>query len=607
MNLRKAVLFVAMAGYLALFLPGCGKSVPVTVLPLNVSNTSLPVAVTFKAYSATLTSTGGMGPFTWAIVSGTLPSGISLNSNGTFSGSTGVTGDSNITVQVTDSQKPVAAVATAALKLTVNAPLSITTTSLKLAAVNVPYQVSLTATGGASPYAWALTSGTLPAGLMLDPSFGVIYGLPTVEGTSNITVQVTDAENPAVTVQQALVLTVGGAVARLSGNYAFLFRGFNNGKLVLQAGSFVSDGTGNITGGVTDIMSTSSVNTNVALKGTYTLDSTGHGTMSLMFGPGGSVGTGSYQIANSLAGYWSFIQNGDGKTVQYGSGTFQQQGTVPTDLTNSMGNWVFGGYGADPSDNRYAAGGTFNLQAGASGTASTIQSGVLDYNDHGSVSTNNGFTGTIGLADATTGRGTLSFSSDASVTSGFAYYYVNDSNLIVIGTDKVQNSTPLILYTMIQQTTFIPINNTILNGNGITELTAVTPGDSAAAETSLGVFSLDANGNFFATIDDNTGGTLTQSKPTGTYAVTATGRTTFTGLSNSPIFYIATTDRGFLLGTDANVTYGEMEQQRPPQQSNASFVNVNTGGTILAPAVPTQTVEVDTYTADGKRWLDGNV
>ncbi len=150
---------------------------------------------------------------------------------------------------------------------------------------------------------------------------------------------------------------------------------------------------------------------------------------------------------------------------------------------------------------------------------------------------------------------------------------------------------------MLKQTTVVPVDNTILNGNGIMELTAATA--AGVPETSLGLFSLDAAGHFFATIDDNNGGTLTQPMPSGTYSVTSNGRTTFTGLSNSPILYIGNTDVGFIVGTDADVTYGVMEEQRPPQQANSSFINMNDGGTILAPAVPTQTVEVDTFTADG--------
>jgi len=601
MNLRKAVLAVVAATILVLGFSGCGKgNIPVNVLPLNITSTTPPTAVINKAYTTTLTATGGLGPFSWAIISGTLPSGLTLSTNGVISGTATSTGSSTLTIQVTDSQTPTHAVASAGITLKVNNPLALATTSIDPAATNVPYQFTLNATGGAEPYTWSLTAGSLPSGLMLDPGFGVIYGTATTKGTYPITIQVADAENPAVTVQQSYNFVVGGPVARLHGPYTFLFRGFNNGKQVLQAGSFVSDGNGNITSGVTDIMSTSSTHTGVAITGTYTVDDTGHGTMSLMFGPNGSVGSGSYQITNALGGYWAFIQNGDGNSTQYGAGTFSKQGNVPTDLMNSKGNWVFGGYGADSSDSRYAAGGTLNIQPGAAGTGGgSLQSGVLDFNDHGSVSQNVSFTGTVTQPDSKTGRGTMSLT-QGSVSRLFAFYYIDDGDFTAIEIDPVTDNTPLILYSMIKQTTFIPIDNTILNGNGITELTSVaTVNGQQVAETSLGLWSFNLMGTLWATLDDNTGGAITQTQPQGTYSVTNTGRTTFTGLSFAPIFYIATTDRGFMLGTDANVTYGEMEQQRPPSQSNGGFINANAGGSIISPALPSQIVEVDTFNADG--------
>ncbi len=601
MNLRKAVFLVVAAGCLAAGLSGCGKgTVPITVMPLSVANSSLPVAVVNKSYSTTLTANGGLGPFSWAIISGSLPSGITMSTSGVFSGTATSTSSSDITVQVTDSQTPVPAVATAALTLKVNNPLSITTTSLKLASVNVPYQVAIKADGGSQPYTWSVVSGSLPDGLTLDPSFGVIYGTPKAKGTSNFTVQVADGETPPVMVQQALELTVGGPNARFSGSYVFYFRGFNNGKLVLQAGSLVSDGMGNVTSGITDIMATSGTNTGVSVTGTYTVDDTGHGTMSLSFGHNGSAGSGTYQIASTISGYFSFIENGDGQTTQYGSGILASQTNVVTDLTNLKGNWVFGGYGADSSDNRYAAVGGLDLQPNSAGTSASVGSGVLDSNDHGSVSNSNSFTGNFTLPDSTTGRGSMSLTA-GSTTTQYSTYFIDSANFVIIGTNPVTTSTPLILYTMVKQTTFLHIDNTILNGNGITELTAApSPNGTPVSEAALGLFSFDGQGNFWATLDDNSGGKLTQNKPSGTYSVTDNGRTTFTGLDTAPIFYIANTDRGYYLGTDANVTYGEMEQQRPPQMNNASLVNANSGGSIIAPAVAEETVEVDSFNADGK-------
>ena len=85
-------------------------------------------------------------------------------------------------------------------------PPSITTTSLPSGTQNTAYSATLAATGGATPYTWSIISGALPAGLTLASSSGAISGTPTGSGTSNCTVQVTDANSQTAT--KALSLTI---------------------------------------------------------------------------------------------------------------------------------------------------------------------------------------------------------------------------------------------------------------------------------------------------------------------------------------------------------------------------------------------------------------
>lgn len=57
-----------------------------------------------QSYSQTLQASGGTEPYTWSIITGSLPPGLSLNSSiGTVSGTPTSTGTFNFTVQVTDS------------------------------------------------------------------------------------------------------------------------------------------------------------------------------------------------------------------------------------------------------------------------------------------------------------------------------------------------------------------------------------------------------------------------------------------------------------------------------------------------------------------------
>ena len=79
-----------------------------------------------------------------------------------------------------------------------DAPLAITSSALPDGQVDKAYSATLSATGGATPYSWALTSGTLPAGLSLDTSSGAITGTPSVSVSgAPLTFQVSDSKSPA--------------------------------------------------------------------------------------------------------------------------------------------------------------------------------------------------------------------------------------------------------------------------------------------------------------------------------------------------------------------------------------------------------------------------
>ncbi len=75
---------------------------------------------------------------------------------------------------------------------TLSAPPTVTTTSLTVGTIGVPYTNTLGASGGLAPYSWAVTSGVLPPGLALEPN-GTISGTPTISGEYAVTFTVTDA------------------------------------------------------------------------------------------------------------------------------------------------------------------------------------------------------------------------------------------------------------------------------------------------------------------------------------------------------------------------------------------------------------------------------
>lgn len=187
----------------------------VTIAPntpsLAITTTSLPNGTVGTAYSQTVAATGGAGPYSWAVSSGALPDGLSLNSsNGGISGTPSSAKTFNFTIKVTDSHN---ATATQAFSVTIvaNTPaLTINTgSSLPDGTVGVGYSQTVTATGGAPPYTWSVTSGSLPGGLNLDGPSGTISGVPTSAGTFPFSIRVSD-KNTAVA-DQAFQIVIGPA------------------------------------------------------------------------------------------------------------------------------------------------------------------------------------------------------------------------------------------------------------------------------------------------------------------------------------------------------------------------------------------------------------
>jgi hypothetical protein len=156
---------------------------------------TLPGGTAGVAYSQTLTSSGGVGPYAFSVASGSLPTGLTLSSTGVLSGTPSAAGSFTVTVRATDAN---GCASTRAYTITV-VPPSAVCPAIGLAPSATPggtagtaYTQVITATGGSEPYTFDVAAGTLAPGLTLTSS-GVLAGTPTTAGTSTFTIRATDA------------------------------------------------------------------------------------------------------------------------------------------------------------------------------------------------------------------------------------------------------------------------------------------------------------------------------------------------------------------------------------------------------------------------------
>ncbi|MES2599017.1 MAG: putative Ig domain-containing protein [Verrucomicrobiota bacterium] len=187
---------------------------------ITLSPSTMPAAVVGTPFTTTIISTGGAGPYIFALSSGSLPAWASLStSTGEITGTPSGTTSATFTISATDAN---GCIGSRAHSITPTCPvLSITPTALT-AYLATPFSQTLTASGGTAPYGnWAIASGTLPAGLSLNTSTGVISGTATAASSNSVSVRVSDAygcQSTQTVSINAKGLTLGNLVWQDSNN-----------------------------------------------------------------------------------------------------------------------------------------------------------------------------------------------------------------------------------------------------------------------------------------------------------------------------------------------------------------------------------------------------
>jgi hypothetical protein len=236
--------------------------VSITCPTITLTAPPLAAATVGAAYSQSITASGGRTPYTYAVTTGTLPTGLSLNtSTGAITGTPTNTTSQTFTLTATDANA-----CTGARAYTL-APVCPTITVMPLVLLNgtvgTAFSQTLTASGGTSPYGFTLTSGTLPAGLTLS-SAGVLSGTPTAAngagtsltfratdaygciGTRTLTLKICPVINLAALSTSATVGSAYSSSAAASGGASPYVYGISSGTL--PVGMSLNTTTGAVTG-----------------------------------------------------------------------------------------------------------------------------------------------------------------------------------------------------------------------------------------------------------------------------------------------------------------------------------------------------------------------
>ena len=180
---------------------GCGNSAP------SIDTLALPGARVGLAYDTRFEASGAED-LVWRLADGGLPPGLALSRDGRIQGIAEAQGRFELSVEVTassggtDRKRFV-------LQVGEGRPLTLHTTRLTEAVVDVGYNARLAASGGVAPYRWRVTAGALPEGitLVVEDNTARLTGTTTAIGSFDFALELLDDRGASIAHQMTLTVS----------------------------------------------------------------------------------------------------------------------------------------------------------------------------------------------------------------------------------------------------------------------------------------------------------------------------------------------------------------------------------------------------------------
>ncbi len=309
---------------------------------LTLNPAAVPAGTVGVPYQATqLSVTGGTAPFTFQVVGGSVPQGMSLSSSGLLSGTPTAPLGVNLTIRATDAN---GCTGQRTYDLQVTCPaITLNPATIPNGTVGVAYpNTQLTAMGGTLPHTFQVTGGSVPPGMTFTPG-GLLSGTPTQPLGVNLTIRASDANGcfvqrtydlqitcQTITINPATIPdgTTGAAYTQMFtqsgalGAVTFQLTGALPAGLSFTAGTATLAGTPTQSGSFPITVTATEAN-NCAGARNYTLVVNNAGCPTITVNPA-TIPAGATGAAYSQ----TFTQTGGVGTV-----TFNLTGTLPTGLS----------------------------------------------------------------------------------------------------------------------------------------------------------------------------------------------------------------------------------------------------------------------------------